>query len=1471
MDKANQSVSRKEHRSLNEWFGIISTITGFTILIFGTLVLIGWKNDITFLQTFGLGSVLIKPNLGAGFLFIGLSLLLLQINHPSVTWLTRVFTAISVIIGIITTTEIVFNLSSGFDEFLIQKSINGYNMTGPFRMALNAAISLLLSGCLLFYQTLKTNRWITVMEFSYVFLFSISLLGLVSNIFGLNEYLQFTGYPRMAVLAALLFILVCVGLFMFYFSKEELKITIEQILFSGLVFLGSTILYLTLLSFSGFNSIREIGGKVEQTQTIKNYLSELKGNITDIENGVRGYLISNDEGYLEPMKEAESEVPSILNELRSLIPDNNTQQEMLDTLQQMISERVEFAGLLILTIKNEGSETALMLFETGKGKNLSDKIRKTIASLENEEDRLLKSSNFISAQNAKKARSFILINFIFQITLLIIISTIVRKNINQRRKALNEVRLLNIDLDRRVKERTESLARSEERFRSTLETMIEGAQIIGFDWTYIYLNPVAIIHSRLSKNELLGKRIMDVWPGTETTELFRAIKKCLEDRTVIHLENEFKYTDESTGFFDLRIQPVPEGVFILSVDITERKKAEKSISFLAGVLQNINEFVSITDTENNISYVNQSWIRTFGYTEEEVLGKNIDVIVAPSNRRDILDEILNATLNGGWQGELINRKKDGTEFPVMLFTTIIYDNDQKPIALVGISRDISERKKADELKRVNEKRLQKAQEIGHLGYWQQEIGGNSVWASSEGMKIYGFPPNDGEILIEALIPCVPDIGKLRQAANDLIIHNKKYDIEFLIRPADGSADKIISAVADLERDEEGKPVRLLGVLQDITARRKTEAELNNYRTHLEELVKEKTELLQASMNEIQDLYENAPCGYHSLDLNGTFIRINNTELNWLGYSKEEVINIVKFADLLTPDSKAIFANSFPDFLKKGEVQNLEFELVRKDKSTFFVSVNATAIYDSSGKYLMSRSTLFDITERKLDEEAINQARKAAEDANRAKSEFLANMSHEIRTPMNAVLGYTELLGSTEVNQTQKEYLNSIKSSGRSLLTLINDILDLSKIEAGKLELEHSYVETHSFFSEFEQIFSLKAHEKGLILSINIVSGTPPHIYIDEIRVRQIVFNLLGNAVKFTSAGSIIIKVFCDNLQIFTYSDNKTEEMLDLVIEVSDTGIGISEELQDSIFDPFIQERRIKHIGGTGLGLAITKKLVSLMNGSISLRSEPGIGSTFTVRIPEITFSRDHISKEAENQVNPGEIRFEEALVLIADDVKQNRKYLIDALKNTSLKFIEAEDGSEALNKINERIPDLIITDIRMPKIDGFQLLKKIRENNELKHIPVIAYSASVLKDQKERIHQSEFSGLLIKPVNVSELYLALMNCLPWDTIKTDSTDNPESDVVLPEEITDLPKLVSELETVYYEIWKSFAETQPLAEIRDFGSQLIGLGEKHHSETIISYGKNLINAVDSFNIKTILILLKDYKNLIGTLRSSNIKN
>lgn len=434
---------------------------------------------------------------------------------------------------------------------------------------------------------------------------------------------------------------------------------------------------------------------------------------------------------------------------------------------------------------------------------------------------------------------------------------------------------------------------------------------------------------------------------------------------------------------------------------------------------------------------------------------------------------------------------------------------------------------------------------------------------------------------------------------------------------------------------------LRGVNIDITERRQSEVEIKK---------------LSLAVNQ-------SPVSVVVTDQKGNIEYVNPTFSINTGYSSEEVMG--KNTRILKSgmNDEDIYKDLWNTIIG-GNVWQKEWINKRKNGEYYWENISITPIYDEAGKIMNFLAIKQDISERKenekqiLDlnanlekrilertselgvtntnllreiddrkkaEEELQKARLEAEQANKAKSEFLANMSHEIRTPMNAILGYSELLGNLIKEKTQKDFLNSIKSSGRSLLTLINDILDLSKIEAGKLELEFDYIETGVFFSEFEKIFSFKLTEKGLRFITDIASGTPASLYLDGPRLRQVILNIVGNAVKFTQIGAIGIKIRCENPRMVIYSDTKHEELIDLVIEISDTGIGIPKEFLNDIFESFIQVKSKSNQGGTGLGLAITHRLIQLMKGNITVQSEMGEGSTFIITIPDVPFLRSYES------------------------------------------------------------------------------------------------------------------------------------------------------------------------------------------------------------------------------------------------------
>ncbi|NQZ58670.1 MAG: response regulator, partial [Lentisphaeraceae bacterium] len=396
----------------------------------------------------------------------------------------------------------------------------------------------------------------------------------------------------------------------------------------------------------------------------------------------------------------------------------------------------------------------------------------------------------------------------------------------------------------------------------------------------------------------------------------------------------------------------------------------------------------------------------------------------------------------------------------------------------------------------------------------------------------------------------------------------------------------------------------------------------------------------------------------------------------------------------------------------------------------------------------------EITVKERTEELV-YAKDKAEDANCAKSEFLANMSHEIRTPMNAVLGFTEILRGLLVEPQNVRYIENIHSSGKALLNLINDILDLSKVESGKLELQYRPLSIKELFSEVNTVFSQKVSSENLQFVVKLDEGFPGVLLLDETRLRQVLINLTGNAIKFTHKGYISLH------GAYELSQDSVNR-LSLSIEVEDSGIGIPEDQQEKIFGAFEQMsgQKVKQFGGTGLGLAISKRLIEMMGGTLTVKSKVGSGSTFIVHLPDVEIlSVDQLVSFDNELHNFEKLSFEPAIILIVDDIDYNREIIRTFLNGFGFTVHEGKNGLEALELVYKYHPDLILLDMKMPLMDGYEVSQKLNDDEVVSMIPVIAVTSSALK-QDEQVISQLCNGYLRKPLSKAELLTELILHLP---------------------------------------------------------------------------------------------------------------
>jgi len=538
----------------------------------------------------------------------------------------------------------------------------------------------------------------------------------------------------------------------------------------------------------------------------------------------------------------------------------------------------------------------------------------------------------------------------------------------------------------------------------------------------------------------------------------------------------------------------------------------------------------------------------------------------------------------------------------------------------------------------------------------------------------------------------------------------------------------------------GSAGNLIGVIEsirDITEPKLVEKELRKSRRKYREIFE----------NSILGLYQSVPEGRY-LSVNPAFARL-------FGYSSPEEM-LANVTDIgrqlyLHPEDRE---RAVKQITEKGYLEGFEIEVQRRDGTRFWVSMNTRIVQDEDGMHF--DGTVEDITKRKRAEDMLWAAKEVAEAATKSKSDFLANMSHEIRTPMNAVIGMTCLLLDEDLTEKQKEYLETIRSSGEALLDIINDILDISKIEGGMMEMEHQPFSLKRVVEESIALGAENAAKKGLEMEYQIDQSIPDVILGDHARLRQVLVNLIGNAVKFTERGCVSISVSGSGVDDGSY---------ELHFAVKDTGIGIADDKADRLFQLFSQvdASTARRYGGTGLGLAISKKLVEKMNGRIWVESRLEIGSTFhftikaqTARQTQIALSDEFRKATSIRALCYGDPK-SSLRILLAEDNPINRTVALHMLAKLGMSADVAGNGHEVLKALESRNYDVILMDVQMPEMDGLQTTKEIR-----KRIPdgprIIAMTAAAFKSDREMCIEAGMDDYIRKPVRIDELAAVLKLC-----------------------------------------------------------------------------------------------------------------
>jgi PAS domain S-box-containing protein len=805
-----------------------------------------------------------------------------------------------------------------------------------------------------------------------------------------------------------------------------------------------------------------------------------------------------------------------------------------------------------------------------------------------------------------------------------------------------------------------------------------------------------------------------------------------------------------------------------------------------------NAIIMAHDVDFKVVYMNPYACKVLEYEEGEMMGKNINTMIEDSEvrRADPIREQVAIDPELRIEGfEQYYLKKNGGRVLINWNVTALKDVNGNAVGILGVGQDITERKKAEEELKKHRNHLEEmaAERTAKLttvnAQLQQEIVERrqieTALRESEARYRELFDTMTSGVAVYEAVDDGQDFvfrefnragEKIEGVSAEELIGKRVTEVFRGIAASgilatfqrvwhSGQSEHASEFIYQDER--QGKTWRehwtyklpsgeIVAVYNDITGRKKVE------------------ETLQGGRKLLADILDVLPFGVCLNDESGHYRLVNNAYCEIYDFEQEEIIDR-HYSTIMPPDQVEKANEHFARLLAGDLGIPVERIRQRKDGSIVYIEAANALVEDAAGQKMVI-TVVRDITERRQAEEELRRAKEIAEAANQAKSTFLANMSHELRTPLNGILGYAQILKQAPtLSPQQQQGLNTIQKSGEHLLLLINDILDLAKVEAGKIEFQPRPFNLPNFVSNVCEMMQTRAEAKNLACSKKI-GPLPRTVLGDEKRLRQVLVNLLGNAIEFTNQGTVSLLV-----------DTSPGDGDLIRFQVTDTGIGIASKYLETIFDPFEQvSRHTRQEKGTGLGLAISRELVELMGGTLQVNSEPGQGSTFwfDIPLPETADLPQPTSKSTRSITG---IKGRLPKILIVDDNADNRQVVVDMLRPLGFVLAEAQDGEDGLTQLATFKPDVVILDLVMPKLDGLEMIRRIRQSSELNHISLFVSSASSYDEDREKSMAAGADAFVPKPVDLTLLLDTLQQQLQlaWIYGEKEIKTEPEGPLVWP--------------------------------------------------------------------------------------------
>lgn len=873
-----------------------------------------------------------------------------------------------------------------------------------------------------------------------------------------------------------------------------------------------------------------------------------------------------------------------------------------------------------------------------------------------------------------------------------------------------------------------------DKMKSAVESSMDGIALLDAGGNYIYLNDVHLSMFGYSKEEeLIGKSWETIYGPEEIARINASIFPLLMEQK--------KWRGETTGINKAGLPVFQEitltiqedgGIICICRDIEQRLHNQQQMRRHEKILEQSKSMLIITNKKREITWVNEAFCQITGYSHEEVKGKLPGKLLQGINSDQATIRSFREALDAysTFQCELLNYKKDGTPFWAEIKCQPLVDEQGEVDGFFAIEENITERKRTEELLEENKLRLEMAIESSGASLWDWDIINNKVYYSPTWKKTLGY--TDDEIGFN-LNEWEERIHPADKASTLYCLHqylegkSPAYEAEVRLRHKAGHYMYVLDRGRITHYTADGKPARMIGIGFNISELKETQQKL-----------KESESRWNAAL-------EGSEFGAWEWDFENNTLYFSPKLKELYGYLPEELHPTPEFwISTCHPDDLEESKNALYNHLhNKSQQFRSDRRVLHRDGSyRWFQSRGIVIKRDNDGKPLKVVGSVADITGQKKLEEELIAAKENAEAHLKIKRRFLANISHEIRTPMHAIMGIAEQLSLSNLDEKQEYYLKIINESSKALLSIINDVLDISKIEDGKMKIDTVDFGLREIFYNVFNLFSDAAATRNLQYNVEFDEKLNKIFIGDPARVRQILLNIVSNAVKFTEQGSVTLRC---------RQHSRTDKSYHVIFECIDTGIGMNEDMKKRLFQDFSQEDESfeRKYGGSGLGLAITYELVNLMNGTIQVNSEKNAGTMVTINLP-FEESKEMLRKNIPHPVNTANQQLAGLSVLVAEDNQFNRLLLQIMLGNNDISYDMADNGLQAVELATRKNYDIVLMDIQMPEMDGIEATKKIRSMTG-DRLPIIAITANAVEEELNAYIREGLTDYLTKPFDEQKL------------------------------------------------------------------------------------------------------------------------